>query len=173
MALATRLVNQVRQLAAFLAVALPVLYLFWIVFVGTFSLHELLIGIVGAVLAATGLLVIRLQYPERFSPTFLELLSLWRLPWYLLSGTWEIVVVATKDLLGIKRAQSLFRIVQFDAGAPDDAHATARRALAALYTTAAPNFIVLGVNAGDGKLLFHQIERSSVPKMTKELGARA
>jgi multisubunit Na+/H+ antiporter MnhE subunit len=166
-------VHQSRQLAVFLALALPVFYLFWIVFVGTFSLHELLIGLAGALLATTGLVVIRLQYPARFSPRTVELLSLWRLPWYLLSGTWEIVAVAAKDLLGIKRAQSLFRIVEFDAGAPDDAHATARRALAALYTTVAPNFIVLGVNAGDRKLLFHQIERSSVPKMTRELGARA
>ncbi len=100
------------------------------------------------------------------------MLALWRIPGYLVTGTWEVIAVAAKDQLGIKRAQSLFRIVRFDAGKKDDSHATARRVLAASYTTIAPNFIVLGVNTNDRELLFHQIERSPVPAMTKDLGAQ-
>ena len=152
---------------------MPIFYLFWIIFTGTLSLHELLIGIIGALLAATGVGVVSLQYPARFSPSVTELLSLWRIPWYLISGTWEIAAVAARDLTGIEPAKSVFRIVQFDAGEKDDPHATARRVLAVVYTTTAPNFIVLGVNVSDQKLLFHQIKRSSVPKLTRQLGAQA
>jgi len=148
-----------------------IFYLFWIVFSGSVATHELLIGTVGAVLATTGMVVIDLQYPARFSPTASNLLALWRLPWYVLSGTWEIAMVAAKDLMGIKPAKSLFRVASFDAGEKDDSGANARRVLAAGYTTVAPNFIVIGVNTSDQTLLFHQIERSSVPKMTQELGA--
>lgn len=146
-------------------------YLFWIVFSGSFATHELLIGTIGAALATSGMVVINLQYPARFAPTASNLLTIWRLPWYVLSGTWEIAVVAAKDLIGIKPAKSLLRIARFDAGDKDDPRANARRVLAAGYTTVAPNFIVLGVNTSDQSLLFHQIERSSVPKMTRELGA--
>ena len=148
-----------------------IFYLFWIVFAGSFATHELLIGTIGAVLATSGIVVINLQYPAKFSPSVSNLLAIWRLPWYVLSGTWEIAVVAAKDFIGIKPAKSLFRIARFDAGEKDDSRANARRVLAAGYTTVAPNFIVLGVNTSDQSLLFHQIQRSSVPKMTRELGA--
>ena len=148
-----------------------ILYIFWIVFSGSFAAHELLIGIVAALLATAGLFVINLQYPARFSPSSFDLISIWRLPWYLLSGTWEIAIVAARDFLGIKRAKSLFRIASFDGGGKDDPRATARRVLAVAYTTVAPNFIVLGINTNDQTLLFHQIERSSVPKLTQQLGA--
>ena len=148
-----------------------IFYLFWIAFSGTFATHELLVGIIGAVLATSGMVVVNLQYPARFSPRLANLLAIWRLPWYMLSGTWEIAIVAAKDLIGVKPAKSLFRIARFDAGREDDPRANARRVLAAGYTTAAPNFIILGVNASDQTLLFHQIERSSVPKMTRQLGA--
>jgi multisubunit Na+/H+ antiporter MnhE subunit len=171
--LAVRFVKDAKKLAAVPAIGLPVFFLFWLVFVGTFSLHELLIGIVATLLATAGLLVVNFHYPARFSPTTSELLSLWRICWYLLSGTGEIVMVAAKDLLGIKPAQSLFRVVTFDTGSKDDPRATARSALAVIYTTIAPNFIVLGVNANHRTLLFHQIERSSVPKMILRLGAQA
>jgi hypothetical protein len=115
--------------------------------------------------------VVNLQYPSRFSPTTADLLACWRLPWYLVTGTGEVLLVAAKDLLGIKRAQSLFQVARFNAGAKDNPEATARRVLAAAYTTVAPNFIVVGVNSSDQSMLFHQIERSAVPRMTQELGA--
>jgi len=154
-----------------ISISVVTFYLFWIVFSGSFAAHELLVGTIGAVLAASGMVVINHQYPARFAPTASNLLAIWRLPWYVLSGTWEIAVVAAKDLMGIQPAKSMFRIAHFDAGDKDDPRANARRVLAAGYTCAAPNFIVLGINASDQTLLFHQIERSSVPKMTQDLGA--
>ena len=135
-------------------------------------MHELLVGIVATVLAVLGMCVIDVQYPARFAPSIAELLSLWRLPWYLLSGTWEVLKVAATDLTGAEKAESLFRVVHFDAGSKEGPRAVARRVLAVTYTTMAPNFIVLGINCNTDELLFHQIKRSSVPKMTQSLGAR-
>jgi hypothetical protein len=44
--------------------------------------------------------------------------------------------------------------------------------LATIYTTVAPNFIVIGIDPELSRMLFHQLERSSVPKMTGALGAQ-
>lgn len=163
--------RRVSQLAVPVGSSLFICYLLWLIFVGTFALHELLVGILGTFLATLGLLVVTVQYPPRFLPGIPDLLACWRLPWYLLSGTWEVALVAAKDCIGSKRAQSVFRVSPFRAGTTENPHATARRALAVLYTTVSPNFIVLGINAKSQTMLFHQIERSSVPKMTEQLGA--
>lgn len=161
------------QLAVLVASSLLGFFCLWLVFVGTFSVHELLVGIIATFLATLGLGVVIVQYPPRFLPRFSDLLACWRLPWYLLSGTWEVLLVAARDFIGAKPAQSLFRVSPFSAGAKQNPRATARRALAVVYTTVAPNFIVLGINTKDPTMLFHQIERSSVPKMTERLGADA
>ena len=148
-------------------------YLLWIVLTGTFAVHELLLGIFAALLSTLGLWIINIKYPARFRPTLGELLAFWRLSWYLLSGAGEVWLVAARDLFGGKPAESVFRLAEFEAGEPEDPHDTARCVLATAYTTVAPNFIVLGVNSRERKLLFHQIERSAVPRMTKRLGAKS
>jgi fatty acid desaturase len=40
---------------------LVVLFLFWIVFVGTFAIHELWIGVLATLLTVTGLLVVEMR----------------------------------------------------------------------------------------------------------------
>ena len=165
--------NDPGKLAITVLLDLPVAFVLWLLFVGTFASHELLIGLVAIALAAAGRVVIEIHYPLRFSPTVSELLSFWRLAWYLLSGTAEIMIVAAKDLLGIKPAESLVRVADFRAGTEENPNDTARRVLAVIYTTIAPNFIVLGINPSDQKMLFHQIERSGIPKMTQSLGAQS
>ncbi len=154
------------------AIALPTFYLLWILFTGTFSRHELLVGIVADALSVVGVLVVISKYPARFAPTLKELLAGWRLCWYLISGTWEVLVVAGRDVAGGKRAQSLFRVVPFSAGKQDNPQDTARRVLATLYTTITPTTIVLGVNVSEKKLLFHEIQRGRVSRMTRALGAQ-
>ena len=115
--------------------------------------------------------VIDVEYPARFSPSLGELLSLWRLPWYLVSGTWEVLKVAAADFLGIDKADSLFRVVEFEAGSKDGSRSVARRVLAVTYTTMTPESIVLGINTNTQQMLFHQLKRSSVSQMTQRLGA--
>lgn len=156
-----------------LGVSLPVFYFFWIIFVGTFALHELLLGAIGAALATTGLAIIDFYYPVRFSPSLRELLSLWRIPGSLVAGTWKVTAIAANDVLGIRRANSLFSVVRFDAGEKTDPHATARRVLAVVSMTVTPPTIVLGVNTSDQKLLFHELRRSPLPETLKALGVRA
>jgi len=151
---------------------LLIFYVLWIVFVGTFSSHELLIGIIGAALATAGLMIVNIQYPACFSPTMRQLLLIWRIPGYLFVDTWGIVAVAAKDLLGIDPAKSLFRVVPFATGAKDDACDVARRVLAVVYTTIRPGSIVLGVNVSSRQLLFHQIERGPAPRPIGDLGGR-
>ena len=161
-----------RQLASVLSLGFISFYLCWIIFVGTFSLHELLIGVLGALLATAGLSIINRHYPARFHPRLRDLRSLWRLPGYLISDTWKILALRAKDLRSIRTANSLFRVVPFQAGGKEDPRATARRVLAVIYTTITPNTVVLGVNTNDQNLLLHQLVRGSVSRMTKNLGAR-
>jgi hypothetical protein len=95
----------------------------------------------------------------------------WRIPWYVLSGVYEIVAILLKDLLGIKPSDSFYRVSGFKTS-KSDPQLVARRILATFYTTMAPNFIVIGIDFHQSRMLFHQLERSSVPQMTKALGAR-
>lgn len=153
--------------------SLPIFYVFWIAFVGTIAFHELLLGVIATLVATLGLFIINRRYPAKFSSTLQEVLSLWYVPWYLVSDTWKIIAVAGKDLLGIQSAASLFRTVQFDAGTKDDPSAVGRRVLAIVYTTMTPGTVVLGINVSDQKMLLHELVSSPLPKMTRDLGARA
>lgn len=156
----------------FVPLSLPIFYVFWITFVGTFAIHELLLGVIAMSVATLGLFLINQRYPAKFSPTLREVLCVCYVPWYLVSDTGKIIAVAGKDLLGIKRAGSLFRTVQFDAGAIGDTSAVGRRVLAVVYTTMTPGTIVLGINVSDQKMLLHELVSSPLPKMTRDLGAR-
>jgi hypothetical protein len=53
-----------------------------------------------------------------------------------------------------------------------DRRLIARRVFATFYTTMAPNFIVIGIDYRQSRMLFHQLERTSVSMMTKDLGAQ-
>ena len=81
----------------------------------------------------------------------------------------EITLALLRDLAG-QRAESIFRVCGFKT-AKSDPRLVTRRALATAYTSVAPNFIVIGVDWHQSRMLFHQIQRSTVPLMTKELGA--
>jgi hypothetical protein len=100
-----------------------------------------------------------------------DLATGWTIPVQLLQRNWQITAVLIKDLLGIQRAQSLFRVVGFKTS-KDAPVLVARRVLATLYSTAAPNFIVIGIDYTQSRMLFHQIERTNVSAMTRKLGAQ-
>jgi hypothetical protein len=88
-----------------------------------------------------------------------------------LSGLYEIIAILLKDLLGVKKADSFYRVSGFKTSKSNPS-LVARRILATFYTTMAPNFIVIGIDFHQSRMLFHQLRRSSVPKMTKSLGAQ-
>jgi hypothetical protein len=96
---------------------------------------------------------------------------MWRLPKYMITGSWEIFEVLFRQLFGGRPADSLMLAVPYEAIGDDDASA-ARRALAVAYTTSTPNFVVVGIDRKRAHLVFHQIKRSPVLQVTKNLGAR-
>ena len=152
-----------------LTITAILLALGWIVFVGSVHSHEMIVGaaVVGLCVPFCGLV-----YKSERLPLELRLrdvVQAWRIPWYILSGCSEITWLLVKDLAG-KRAESLYRVCGFRTGMRDPV-AVERTALAIAYTTTAPNFIVIGVDPHQNHMLFHQIQRSGIPKMTKALGA--
>lgn len=141
----------------------------WLLFTGSDKLHEWIVGLAGAACTMVFLTIVYRQELQGFDLRWSDALALWRAPWYLISGVGEITLVLLKDLAG-KRAESIFRVCGFQT-AMADPHLVTRRALAVAYTSIAPNFIVLGVDPRRSRMLFHQLQRSSVPRMTKQLGA--
>lgn len=154
------------------ASSLVLLAVLWIIFVGGTRTDEMITG-VGVLLLSGGFLylVARTETLE-LDFHFQDLIQGWRIPWYVVSGIAEIVLVFVKDVTGIKSADSFYRVSGFKASR-GDRRLVARRVLAIFYTTMAPNFIVIGVDERQHRMLFHQLERSSVPLMTQALGAEA
>ena len=165
--------HRIGRLAHLFATTVPGLFVLWLVFVGTFSGWELLVGAGVAVLGGFAMAVVEHADHAHFRPSPRDLLQAVFIPWLLIQGTYEILWVAIRDLVGGRKAVSAFRIVRFKAGDLHDVHDTGRRVLAVGYTTMSPTSIVLGINTNKKNLVFHEIERSGVPTMTKNLGAIA
>lgn len=150
------------------AVLLALAFAAYMAFAGSSSGQELVLGVGVAIFsAAVSLLTWRAMGLSARIHAADVLQAVW-IPWLLISGAWEIVTVLARDLLG-KYAGSYFRAVRFEKRS--DPRGVLREVLAVAYTTVAPNFIVVGIDDKQGWMLFHQIERSGVPKATKRLGA--
>jgi multisubunit Na+/H+ antiporter MnhE subunit len=144
----------------------------WLLLVEKLDPAELVVGAICATIAAVASELAWGTHLNRFSGNVRALLQAWHLPWLMLSGTWEIFKVLFRHLFTRHKADSLMLAVDFDAGAPDDANDAMRRALAVGYTTMTPNFVVIGIDQAKGRMLYHQLARSEVPKMARNLGAR-
>ena len=143
----------------------------WVLFVASGNPHELVLGV--AVSVATLMFTIFVCRSSQVALTLRarDVMQLWRIPGYVVSGVYTVAAVAMKDLVGGKRAASLYRVCGFDTSLHDPVR-QARTILAIAYTTATPNFIVIGVDPAQSRMLFHQIAPTTVPKMTKALGAK-
>src|SRR5690348_18432909 len=85
----------------------------WVLFTGSFSLHELVLG---AAFTALTLGVTALAWRNMgilFSPTVRQVICLWRIPWYVLHDSVEVSLVLAKDVFGVREAGSHFRTVMF------------------------------------------------------------
>ncbi|HEY1766542.1 MAG TPA: hypothetical protein VGG26_02755 [Terracidiphilus sp.] len=158
------------RVAQWFAVSVVLAFLAWLAFVGTLSSQELCLGAACATFAAmlSGFVLKEMGIPVRLY--LADVIQMWRIPGHLVTGVWEILAVLFKDLTGIAKAESLFRVAPFER--LSGGRGLIRRALAVGFTTAAPNFIVVGIDEPKGLILFHQIQRSAVPKMTQKLGAK-
>ncbi len=147
------------------------LLLFWAALVGQASLPELAAGAAAAILSSYAWSLSARRSRVAFRPRLRWLAEAWRIPKAMLVGTWQIFSVLARQLLWRQPAPSLFLSVPFEVGGADPASA-ARRALAVAYNTVTPNFIVVGIDRQRGRLVYHQLQRGAVFKLTANLGAR-
>jgi hypothetical protein len=143
----------------------------WILFVGGTRIHEMEVGACVLGLCSAFLYLIWRNETLRLDFCVEDVAQGWRIPWYVVTKDYQIIAILAKDLLRMKRAGSFYRVSGFKTS-KSDPRLIARRVFATFYTTMAPNFIVIGIDYRQSKMLFHQLERSSVPKMTKALGAQ-
>jgi hypothetical protein len=144
----------------------------WVLLVAGTHLHEMMVGAAVVILATLYLNAVHKSSQSKIRLEWKDAVQAWRIPWYMASGIWEITVVLLKDLTYLSRAGSYYRVSGFKTSKRDRV-VIARTVLATVYTTTAPNFIVIGIDPELSRMLFHQIERSSVPKMTQALGAQS
>ena len=145
---------------------------FYLLLISSYGLREYVACAGTAVLAATGALVFSRSGKVVFRLRFKDILQAWRLPWYVLSGTWEIMQGLAKQLFTSKGAASVVAAVPFDVGDRDNLADAGRRALAITYTCVTPNFLILGMVDQEQWLLYHQVTPGEVLTMTEKLGAR-
>lgn len=142
----------------------------WVLFVGGVRRDEMWVG--GGVLLLAGAFLSKVWQTETLRLDFQgrELAQAWRVPWSVVSGVCAMIAVLAGDVFGRRRADSLFRVSGFRR-ARTEARFAARRVLATFYTTMAPDIIVIGIDAEQGRMLFHQLRRAEIPTMTQALGA--
>jgi hypothetical protein len=137
----------------------------WLLFVASsYSSHELWLCVAFTVLTVLMVYLAWRQMNVGFSPRLKQALAIWRLPWYVLSDTWEMFVILSKDLAG-RHPGSFFRVTPFCNAEGDEG--TSQVILATAYTTVTPSFIVIGVS--DHELLFHQVQQSEIPRMIRDI----
>jgi hypothetical protein len=143
----------------------------WILLVAGTRLHEMMVG--AASVAAAGIF---LDFVQRSSTLRIkiqprDLLTGWRVPGYIAVDTWIVLKVLLEDLFSIRRASSLYRVSGFKTSNHDPV-LVGRRVLATVYTSVSPNSIVIGIDCEQSRMLVHQVQRSALSAMDKELGAR-
>jgi multisubunit Na+/H+ antiporter MnhE subunit len=144
----------------------------WVWLVAGTHLHEMIVGAVVVVPATLFLRAVRRSTQPAIHLEWKDIAQGWRIPWYIASDIWEITLVLFKDLSYMRRAGSYYRVCGFKSS-KRDLRIAARGVLATVYTTTAPNSIVIGIDPELSRMLFHQLERTSVPRMTQALGAQS
>ncbi|HXE55119.1 MAG TPA: hypothetical protein VN541_19000 [Tepidisphaeraceae bacterium] len=146
------------------------LYGAYLLFVSTLARTELYVGLAAAAIGTLGAGVFGIIGTVKFGPSLRDLVEAWRIPWYMVEGTYEIFKALGIQLFTRGGAPSLVRAVAFNVGG-DRPRDNACRTLAVFYTTLTPNFIVLGLARKQRLLLYHQILPGDVLQMTINLGA--
>ncbi len=143
----------------------------WVWLVATIHLHEMIVGAAVVVLASLFLRLVHRSQPNVVQFHWKDVVQGWRIPWYMVCDTWIVILVFLSDLLHLRPAGSYYRVCGFKCSKRDPA-IVGRGVLATMYMTATPNSIVLGIDPQSSRMLFHQLERASVPQMVRALGAQ-
>ncbi|MCA1827947.1 MAG: Na+/H+ antiporter subunit E [Myxococcales bacterium] len=153
-------------------VQFTIAFVLWFLYVGKLQPDEAVFGVVASAIAAFASRIVLEKDIAPLRAEWRAVAQIWRMPKYMVVGGWEIVAVLLKQIFLRKPAESLFYSVPFDTGGDSDEDAF-RRALAVGYTTATPNFVIVGIDHAHRRLVYHQIQKSDVPEMTRRLGAKA
>jgi hypothetical protein len=145
------------------------LSLFWIACVATFHTHEMFVGLAAVTLSVAFCVYVIHTLPLEFQPRLRDLIQVWRLPWYVVTDVARVTWILFRDLAG-HPAGSHFVAAPWGP-VENNGRDTARRALAVAYTTVSPNCVVVGVDCGRGQILLHELEPTSLSRMTRNLGA--
>ena len=143
----------------------------WMIFVSMPKLDDLLVGIGASLISAFADGVVKAKKFATFYPHLKTMVLVFWEPWYALTGTAAIFAALAKHLMG-KKSEAQLRAVPFDGGG-DDPESAARRALAIMYTTIPPNFVVVGIDRKKNLMLVHQVSPTPTPLIAKRLGAKA
>lgn len=139
----------------------------WFLFVYTFSLYELLAGMGVAAITLISLELALRAVRFQFRPKAKWLARMSVLPMTVAKDMLILIKALALRLTG-KPIPSLFLVTHFSALA-EDARSAAKRALAVGITTVSPNSVVVDIDCDTGLLLFHELEKTSVPKTIEEL----
>jgi hypothetical protein len=143
----------------------------WVWLVAGTHLHEMMVGAAVVVVATLFLRLVNRSQPSAIQLHWSDVAQGWRIPWYLVSDTWVVTLVFLKDLLHFSPAGSYYRVCGFESSKRNPA-VLGRGVLVTIYMTATPNAIVLGIDRQSNRLLFHQLQRTNLPKMARGLGAQ-
>jgi hypothetical protein len=169
MSSAEKSASQNRAGSIYLVVVFLLCFSAFALFTEKLSGQELVLaGLSSTLVAGFACLLIKDAPHLRF--TTRDVIQGWRVPFYIVQRVGQVMWLLILDLIG-KRAGSLYRYCGY-MGQPTSPHEAARRVLATAYTTAAPNFIVLEIDAKRHRLHFQQLSRTDISPMTQSLGAQ-
>ena len=108
-----------RRGVLLLVVSSSVLSVLWLGLTSSVQYQELLIGVLSISLTTLFLCSVYREELQRYDLRAADVLTIWRVPWYVISSLWEIVAVLFLDLVGIERAPSLYRVCGFRSSKDD------------------------------------------------------
>lgn len=159
------------RLARWFVITTALAWVTWFVFTGELTFQEMLAGAGCAIFVAWFCIRTWKQMDLLIQLRAADFLQAWWLPWTLIQGAAQVVLVLAKDLTTGPRADSILCAVPFERR--HDGNGMLRRVLAVSYTSISPNTIVIGIDRRRGLLLYHAISPAKLPQMAENLGARA
>ncbi len=156
-----------------LAIALAGASALWLVFVAGAPAQECLLGAVCALACTAFMAYMWRAQADHFAWNVRDVLEIRHVPGQIVHDAFLVIGILSRDLFGIRAAESLYMVHAFDASSsqPPDARKLARETLAVAYMTASPNSIVLGIHQHRKLMLVHQLAETPLSEMARELGA--
>lgn len=144
----------------------------YLAFTEDLDVRELVAMVLTGAVATVAALVFATAGKVRFGLRLRDVAQAIYVPRYVIRGTGEVLHGLARQLFTRGGAPSVVAAVHFDIGPERSPQDAGRRALAISYTTATPNFIILGLVKEQKLMIFHQIIPGEVPSMTRNLGAK-